>query len=110
MLSLLAASQESGVNVTVVTQNPDAALYDNSDELWMLIQLIRHSGVEVILTDSASEHYAVMDGKLVWYGGMNPLGREDAWDNLIRVDSIQAAAELLEMTQEVWQKEMVTAD
>jgi hypothetical protein len=31
---------------------------------------------------------------------MNLLGREDAWDNLIRVESIQAATELLEMTEE----------
>ena len=73
---------------------------DDDLALWMLIQLMRKSGVEVILTDSPSEHYAIMDGKLVWYGGMNLLGREDAWDNLIRVESIQAAVELLEMTVE----------
>ena len=92
--------QEAGVKVTVVTQNPDTALFDNSDELWMLIRRMRESGVEVVLTESENEHYAVMDGKLVWHGGMNLLGREDAWDNLIRVESIQAATELLEMTEE----------
>ena len=100
MLSLLATRQEAGVKVTVVTQNPDSALFDNSDELWMLIRRMRESGVEVVLTESENEHYAVMDGKLVWHGGMNLLGREDAWDNLIRVESIQAATELLEMTEE----------
>ena len=100
MLSLLVTRQEAGVKVTVVTQNPDTALFDNSDELWMLIRRMRESGVEVVLTESENEHYAVMDGKLVWHGGMNLLGREDAWDNLIRVESIQAATELLEMTEE----------
>lgn len=72
MLSLLATRQEAGVN-----------LFDNSDELRMLIRRMRVSGVEVVLTESENEHYAVMDGKLVWHGGMNLLGREGAWDNLI---------------------------
>jgi len=29
---------------------------------------------------------------------MNLLGKEDVWDNLIRVENKQAAAELMEMT------------
>ena len=31
----------------------------------MLIRRMRESGVEVVLTVSENEHYAVMDGKLV---------------------------------------------
>ena len=50
------------------------------------------------MVDEDSEHYAVIDRRLVWHGGMNLLGKADAWDNLIRVESVQAAAELLEMS------------
>ena len=32
---------------------------------------------------------------------MNLLGKADAWDNLIRVESIQAASELMEMSEAV---------
>ena len=42
---------------------------------------------------------AVIDRKLVWYGGMNLLGKADVYDNLIRVENEQAAAELLKMTE-----------
>lgn len=42
---------------------------------------------------------AFIDHSLVWHGGMNLLGKADAWDNLIRVENIQAAAELLEMSE-----------
>lgn len=59
---------------------------------------MREAGVQVVLTYSESEHYAVIDRKLVWHGGMNLLGKEDVWDNLIRVESVKAATELLEMT------------
>jgi superfamily II DNA or RNA helicase len=47
--------------------------------------------------NEVAEHFAVIDDELVWHGGMNLLGREDAWDNLMRVKSFQIAAELLEI-------------
>ena len=33
-----------------------------------------------------------------WHGGMNLLGKEDVWDNLIRIKSASVAAELLELS------------
>ena len=39
----------------------------------------------------------MIDGSLVWHGGMNLLGKEDSWDNLIRVKDRKVASELLEM-------------
>ena len=42
-------------------------------------------------------HFAIIDDELVWHGGMNLLGKEDAWDNLMRIKSNQVAAELLEI-------------
>ena len=99
MLYLLEPRQEGGVKVTVITLHPEASRFDAIEDLQNMIALMREAGIKVALTDSESEHYAVIDGKLVWHGGMNLLGKEDAWDNLIRVESAKAAAELLEMTQ-----------
>ena len=39
-----------------------------------------------------------MDEELVWHGGMNLLGKEDVWDNLIRIKSAVVAEELLELS------------
>lgn len=47
--------------------------------------------------EDVPEHFAVIDHELVWHGGMNLLGKEDAWDNLMRVRSAQVAEELLEI-------------
>ena len=55
---------------------------------------------QLIAFKKRREHFAVIDKKLVWHGGMNLLGKADAWDNLIRVESEQAAAELLVMAEE----------
>ena len=51
------------------------------------------------MTEEKSEHYAVIDNMIVWHGGINLLGKADAWDNLIRVGNEQAASELLEMSE-----------
>ena len=101
MLSLLKPRQEAGVKVAVITLHPDCVRFGDPTDVQLMIDSLRKASVAVSLTDSESEHFAVMDKKLVWHGGMNLLGREDAWDNLIRVESVKAAAELLEMTKKL---------
>lgn len=99
VLSLLKARQEAGIKVTVITLHPDCVRFGDPSGLQIMIDMLRRAGVSVFLTDSESEHFAVIDKKLVWHGGMNLLGKEDVWDNLIRIESVKAAAELLEMTK-----------
>ncbi len=96
MLSLLKPRQEAGVKVTVITLNPDSIRFSDPADIQTMITEMREAGITVLITESENEHYAVIDKKLVWHGGMNLLGREDVWDNLIRVESVQAASELLE--------------
>lgn len=40
------------------------------------------------------EHYAIIDGEIVWYGSMNLLSGEKEDDNLMRVESKDIAQEL----------------
>ena len=100
ILSLLKPRQESGVKITIITLFPDSSRFDNVEDISYILSRIRSAGIEVALTESESEHFAVIDRKLVWHGGVNLLGKEDAWDNLIRIESVKAAAELVEMTHE----------
>lgn len=62
-----------------------------------MLKEMEENGIYVIVRDEVAEHFAVIDDELVWHGGMNLLGREDAWDNLMRISSFQVAAELLEI-------------
>lgn len=59
---------------------------------------MKEVGINVKTAEQDMEHFAVIDGSLVWHGGMNLLGKEDARDNLIRVKDRKAASELLEMS------------
>lgn len=99
MMSLLKYRQEAGVKVTVITLAPDCVTFGDPVDLHELVKDMKNAGITVVLTESTNEHYAVMDQKLVWHGGVNLLGKEDVWDNLIRVESVKAAAELMEMSR-----------
>ena len=99
MITLLKPRQESGVRVTVITLEPDSAGYDDTIELHIMIDEMKKSGINVRTTVDECEHYAVIDDRIVWHGGMNLLGKADVYDNLIRVESDQVAAELIEITE-----------
>lgn len=89
--------QETGVNVRVITRNPESTMYGNLEILYELITRMKSQGVDIYLKDEVEERFAVIDDELVWHGGVNLLGKEDVWDNLMRIKNIDVAAELLEI-------------
>ncbi len=94
---LVKAQQEAGVKVTVITTEPQNTRYGNPDFYQQMICEMQENGIHVMVRDEVAEHFAILD-ELVWHGGMNLLGEEDAWDNLMRIKSAEVAAELLEIT------------
>ena len=97
-IDLMKARQEAGVRVTVITLDPEQILYGSPDFCQSLINLMKDNGIDVVTKQNLPEHFAVIDDELVWHGGMNLLGKEDFWDNLMRIQSTAVATELLELT------------
>lgn len=96
-LFLVKARQEAGVQITVITTDPEEVAYGNSDIFYELIRTMEQVGINVIIKEEVEERFAVIDDELVWHGGMNLLGKVDVWDNLMRIRNYQVAAELLEI-------------
>lgn len=97
---LVKARQEAGCKVTVVTLDPQNLFYGSPEFCYRLICEMQQNGIHVITGEDIAEHFAIIDDELVWHGGMNLLGKQDAWDNLMRIKSAQVAAELLEIVAE----------
>lgn len=55
-------------------------------------------GIKVRQESIMHEHYAIIDGEIVWYGSMNLLSGEKEDDNLMRVVSKEIAQEIMEIT------------
>ncbi len=90
--------QEAGVKVTIITTSPENNLYESTDYYQEMIDILIENGIRVITIDEVMEHFAVIDDIIVWHGGMNLLGKEDVWDNLMRIKSETVASELNEIT------------
>ena len=87
-----------GVKVTIITWHPDSYRYGKEVHRIELMEELRNSGFNIELVEEHCEHYAVIDSLIVWYGSMNLLSKDDVEDNIMRVESKEIAAELLQMT------------
>lgn len=94
---LIRSRQDAGIDVTVITTEGGNPLFDSPDFHREMIERLRQNGIEVIVKQEVEEHFAVIDNELVWHGGMNLLGKEDEWDNLMRIKSAKVSTELLEI-------------
>ena len=89
---------ESGCKITIITINPEGTHYGSSAHYYEMIKQMKNAGMQVVVKDEVDEHFAIIDDELVWHGGMNLLGKEDVWDNLMRIKSASVAEELLELS------------
>ena len=97
---ILSNKAEDGIRIKVIVLDPSIADYDNEEHILFMILEMKNAGISVVTTKEYGSHFAVIDYHLVWYGGMNLLGKEDVWDNLMRIKDAEAAQELLRMAQE----------
>lgn len=92
-----ASKIDAKCKITIITLNPDGVLFDNGGDFYRMLKKLNEVGIEVIVKDELYEHFAIIDDDLCWHGGMNLLGKEDIYDNLMRIKSAKIAEELLEM-------------
>ena len=95
---LIKKKQEDGVKITVVTLNPEGYPEEKIEDTKNLVQILENYAVRVKIQDYMHEHFAIIDDQIVWYGSVNLLSRAKGDDNLMRIESKDAAQELLEMT------------
>lgn len=96
-LELVKIRQTAGVMVNVITIPAEDYPENRIEVTDQLIEELMQSGVNVSLISGMHEHFAVFDQEIVWYGSLNLLSKGKEQDNLMRVQSADIAAELLEM-------------
>jgi hypothetical protein len=98
LTELLREKQSLGVSITVVTLDPDAYGFGDGAYWMQLHEEMRQAGFYLKTEEETCGHFAVIDQEIVWYGYMNLLGKTTTEDNMMRVCSKEAAAELMELT------------
>jgi hypothetical protein len=101
MLSALEGCMLSGAKLTVVTRS--AADYADKDKARVsgLLRLMRDKGIELVEKTKIHQKFAVIDGRIVWYGSINLLSFGSAEESIMRLDSAGIANELMSVVRDV---------
>jgi len=97
IIKIMKSRQEAGVKINIITERPEDRHFGDIIINQFLSQQLMDNGMVVTYFQDEAEHFAVIDKTIVWHGGMNLLGKEDIYDNLIRIKDVKVAEELLAM-------------
>ncbi len=98
IIRLLKEKQENGVEITIVTWEADAYNFGDAGFWMQLHEEIRQAGFYIRTVEDSCEHFALIDQNIVWYGNINILGNAKLEDSMMRLESKEIAAELMEIT------------
>ena len=98
LISLLRDKQVAGIEITIVTWEPDSYGFGDAAYWMQLHEELRQAGFYIKTVEESCEHFAIMDQEIVWYGSMNLLAKSNADDSMMRVQSKKIAMELMGLT------------
>ena len=97
LIASLKNKQSLGVNITIMTYEPDAYRFGDPAYWMQLHEDIKQAGFYIKTVDETYEHFAIIDQEIVWYGNMNLLGKSTVEDSMMRIQEKTIAAELMEL-------------
>ena len=98
LINLLHDKQMAGIEVTIVTWEPDSYGFGDAGFWMQLHEVMRQAGFYMKTVEDTCEHYAIIDQEIVWYGSMNLLANSKIDDSMMRVESTKVALELMGLT------------
>ncbi len=100
LIRLLKDKQINGVEIMIVTWNPDSYGFGDAGYWMQLHEDMGQAGFYIKTVEESCEHFAIADQEIVWYGNINILSKAKLEDSIMRVQSIDIANELMELTFE----------
>ena len=95
---MLSEKQLSGVEITIITLEPDLYRFGDAGYWMQLHEEMRQAGFYMKTVEDTCEHFAIVDQEIVWYGSINLLANIKEKDSMMRVLSKEIATELMEVT------------
>ncbi|MBR3019384.1 MAG: DEAD/DEAH box helicase family protein [Clostridia bacterium] len=98
LIDLLPTLYRRNTRVTILTLSADSYPEERKAVAQELIQRLKRTDVWVETNDQIHEHFAVIDGYIVWYGSVNLLSRVKEDEEMLRLVDREIANELLKTT------------
>jgi type I site-specific restriction-modification system R (restriction) subunit len=97
VLSALNYLTAANAQVTVVTKPPDNYAEKDKEKINECIELLTQHNIIVKTKNRIHQKFAVIDQRLVWYGSINLLSYGASEESIMRIESLDIAAELAGM-------------
>jgi phosphatidylserine/phosphatidylglycerophosphate/cardiolipin synthase-like enzyme len=97
MAEALQNSIKTGVNISVVTRPAEDYAAKDYRKIDNILNFLIDKGIEAVEKPQTHQKYAVIDGRVVWYGSINLLGYGGAEESIMRLESVGIAGELLKI-------------
>lgn len=92
---------QTGARLTVVTRPARDYTDRDSARVAGILRFLRDKGIEVIEKSRIHQKFAIVDGRLVWYGSINLLSFGSAEESIMRLDGAGIASELMGVMRDV---------
>jgi len=80
--------------ITVVTKPPTNYTEKDRGKIAECIEILTKNNINVMTKDRIHQKFAVIDQRIIWYGSINLLSYGTSEESIMRIDSIDIAAEL----------------
>ena len=84
-----------GVQITVITKALENYPAKTAKGVQACLKLLGENGIKVRIKDQLYQRFAVIDGRIVWYGAIDFLGYAKYPQSVLRIENGEIAAELL---------------
>lgn len=98
LIRFLKDKQINGVEIAIVTWNPDSYGFGDAGYWMQLHEDMRQAGFYMKIVEDSCEHFAIVDQEIVWYENINFLSKAKLEDSIMRVQNKDISNELMELT------------
>jgi len=87
----------ANARITVITKPPENYPEKDQEKINDCIELLMRHNITVKTKDRIHQKFAVIDQRIVWYGSINLLSYGASEESIMRIESMDIAAELAGM-------------
>lgn len=96
LLDNFKALLNTGVKVKIITKSEEDFNGASRENMKAIYETLTKIGIDLVFKTNLYKKFAVIDNKVVWYGGVNLLSYSNSEDSIMRLDNVEIANEILE--------------
>jgi len=100
IIELLANVSKNGITVNIFTSAETDVRENEGADLKDTYDYLRTTGINIILKSNIHQRFIIIDQKTVWYGNINFLSYESEDENIMRLESLNIANELMDTIED----------